>query len=170
MRRRTLAALVASTIWLIGASPSPLPSPQPPGENHLTAAQMKAMLPKTPLHTEYVVAVNKLGQVTGAKAKTLSKDKTFNAETYGNALQAFIRTEDGKAISGVYSLSYDYNPQTQRISRDVALVHAGGVNPDAEGAALVMMDAARKEAAEAAAKGKHPSPAPHVAPTASSKP
>jgi hypothetical protein len=156
IRRRTLAALVASAIWLIGASPAPTP----PAENHLTAAQMKAMLPKTALHTEYVVAVNKLGQVTGAKAKTLSKDKNFNVETYGNALQAFIRTEDGKAISGLYSLDYDYNPTTSRISRSVALIHEGGVNPDAKGAALVMLDAARKEAAAAAAKAKRPAPVP----------
>jgi hypothetical protein len=148
-------ALLGSAIVLLGATPAPKPS-GPPEANHLTGAQMRALLPKVALHTEYVVAVNKLGQVSGAQAKVQSKDKTFNVQTYGNALQAFIRTEDGKAISGVYRLTYDYHPKDGRISRDVALVHAGGVDPDAEGAALVMVDAARKEAAAAAAKAKHP--------------
>jgi hypothetical protein len=154
MRPWFAAALLGSAIVLLGSTPAPKPS-GPPDANHLTAAQMRALLPKVALHTEYIVAVNKLGQVSGAKAKVQSKDKTFNVQTYGNALQAFIRTEDGHAISGVYSLSYDYHPKDGRISRAVALVHAGGVDPDAKGAALVMVDAARKEAAAAAAKAKH---------------
>jgi hypothetical protein len=98
--------------------------------------------------------------VTGAKAVKLSTDHTYNLQTYGNALQTFIRTEDGKADPGVYKLTYDYDPKTQKISREVALVKLGGVDPNAKGAALVMMDAAKKEAAAAAAKAKH-SPAPH---------
>ncbi len=125
---------------------------------------MEALAPKTALHTVYTVTTNKLGQVTGVKATKRSKDNTFNLQTYGNALQSFIRTEDGKAIPGTYTLTYDYNPQTRRVHRNVALVHAGGVNENAEGAALVMMDVARREAA-AAAKARHaahasPSPQP----------
>jgi hypothetical protein len=152
-------AILAAAVGLLGASPAP--SSAPAEANHLTAAQMKALLPKTALHTEYEVAVNKLGQVTGAHAKVQSKDPNFNLQTYGNALQAFIRTDDGHAISGLYRLTYDYDPKTHRIGRTVALIHPGGVNADAEGAADAMIDTAKKEAAAAAAKAKHPSPAPH---------
>jgi hypothetical protein len=158
---RLLAALAASGAVLLLAA-TPAPNAEPPAANALTRAQMEALLPKVALHTAYVVAVNKYGQVTNAKAKTVSKDASFNMQTYGNALQAFIRTPDGKAVSGIYTLTYDYNPKTKKIARSAALVQAGGVNPDTEGAALVMMDAARKEAAAAAAKAKHASPAPHA--------
>jgi hypothetical protein len=153
-RRPVSATVLVAAFALLGATPAPTATV--PDANHLTAAQMKALVPKVALHTVYVVAVNKLGQVSGAKAKVLSRDKTFNLQTYGNALQAYIRTEDDKAIAGIYTLTYDYSPKTGRIARTVALVHPGGVNPDAEGAALVMIDAAHKEAAAAAAKAKHP--------------
>ena len=154
-------ALVASgAVFLIAATPAP--SGSPPAGNSLTRAQMQSLLPKTPLQTVYVVATNKLGQVTNAKPKTLSKNANFNVQTYGNALQAFIRTDDGKAVPGQYTLTYNYSPKTGHIARTVALVHAGGVDVDAKGAALVMMDAAQKQAAAAAAKAKHASPAPHA--------
>ncbi len=157
------AALASGALFLIAATPAPGPSPTLPAlpnENALTKAQMQSMLPKAALHTEILVKTNKLGQVTGAKAVKLSTDHVFNLQTYGNALQTFIRTEDGKAEPGVYKLTYDYNPKTQKIARDVSLVKLGGVDPNARGAALVMMDAAKKEAAAAAAKAKH-TPAPH---------
>jgi hypothetical protein len=162
--RNAAALLLASgAFFLLAATPPPK---LPVGGNALTKAQMESMLPKVPLHTVYVVAINKLGQVTNAKAKTLSKNLTFNVQTYGNALQAFIRTSDGTAIPGLYTLSYEYEPKTRRIERTVALMHAGGVDANAKGAALVMMDAAKKqaekEAALAAAKAKHPAPAPHA--------
>jgi len=159
------AALAAcAALALLAATPAPKPS-LPPTANSLTKAQMEALAPKVPLHTVYVVSTNKLGQVTNAKGQTLSKDKLFNVQTYGNALQAFIRTEDGSAISGLYTLTYDYNPADKRVTRTVALVHAGGVDANAEGAALVMMEAARKEAAAAAAKATHATPAPHASAT-----
>jgi len=50
--------------------------------------------------------------------------------TYGNALQAFIRTEDGRSIPGTYRLSYDYDPRTKMVRRSVALLKAGGVDPN----------------------------------------
>ena len=158
--------LVAGSLAFIAATPAPSASP-PPTSNSLTKAQMQALLPKVPLHTEYTVATNKLGQVTGVKPTKQSKDKTFDLQTFGNALQSFIRTADGKAISGVYKLSYDYDPKTGKVHRDVALVHPGGVDANAKGAALIMMDAARKEAAAAAARAKRASPAPHPVPAAS---
>jgi hypothetical protein len=158
------AALAAGTLFLIAATPDPEPTPTPalPDLPALTPQQMQQLVPKKALHTEILVKTNKLGQVTGAKAVKLSGDHTFNIQTYGNALQAFIRTEDGKAVPGVYKLTYDYDPKSQQISRNVALVKRGGVDPNAEGAALVMMSAAKKEAAAAAARAKHahPSPAP----------
>ena len=68
------------------------------------------------------MAVNKLGQVTRILSGKPSKDRTYNLQTGGNALQAYIRTSDGKAIAGSYRLTYDYSPKTTRIHRDVALV------------------------------------------------
>ena len=93
--------------------------------------------PTTAQHSEFVVETNKLGQVTRATKVTRSNDSHFNAMTYGNTLQAYIRTPDGKAIAGVYKLSYDYNPKNQKITRTVALVRMGGVNPNAPGAVIV---------------------------------
>jgi hypothetical protein len=124
MRAPLRAALCAAlaTLALLAAAPSPEPT-----------------LPTVPLHATYVVAVNKLGQVARVISATFSKDKAYNTETYGNALQAFIRTPDGQAISGRYRLTYDYNPTTRRIAREVALVGAGGVDPKAPGAVTTML-------------------------------
>jgi hypothetical protein len=154
--RGLTAALVASGAFFLLAASTP-----PPG-NALTKAQMESLLPKTALHTAFVVSTNNLGQVTNAKPKTLSKNANFNVQTYGNALQAFIRTDAGTAIAGLYTLSYSYDPKSRRIARSVALIHAGGVDPNAKGAALVMMDAAHKDAVAAAAKAKHAAPAPRA--------
>jgi hypothetical protein len=162
--RRLTGALVASAaVCLIAATPPPT---TPPAGNSLTKAQMEAMLPKSALHTAFVVSTNKLGQVTNAKAKTLSKNANFNVQTYGNALQMYIRTSPTTAISGLYTITYDYDPKTRKIARGVALVHAGGVDANAKGAALVMIEDAHKEAAAAAAKAKHASPKPHASATA----
>jgi hypothetical protein len=139
-----IALLAAFT--LIAATPSPVPKP---AAVNLTKAQPKALLPKVPLHSEYVVAVNKLGQVTHVVSGKPSKNKLYDLQTYGNALQAFIRTPDGSAISGTYRLIYDYSPKTARIRRNVELVREGGVDPNAEGAALMMIDDVRKHAPQA---------------------
>jgi hypothetical protein len=140
--RATLCAGLAS-VALLGAVPSPAPSPY---RVDLTKIQPKALLPKVPLHTEYVVAVNKLGQVTHVLARKISKDKIYNLQTYGNAMQAFIRTGDGHAISGSYRLTYDYSPKTARVHRDVQLVRAGGVDPNALGAVNRMIEDVRAHA------------------------
>jgi hypothetical protein len=140
---RALLCAVAAAFTLIAATPAPHATPY---RVDLTKIQSKALLPKVPLHTEFVVAVNKMGQVTRIISGKPSKDKTYNLQTAGNALQAFIRTPDGKAISGSYLLTYDYSPQTTRIHRDVSLVKEGGVDPNAQGAALRMIDDVRKHA------------------------
>jgi hypothetical protein len=78
----------------------------------------------------------------------------------------FIRTSPTTATPGLYTVTYSYDPKTHTIGRSVALLHAGGVDPNARGAALVMMEAARKDAAAAAAKAKHAGAAPHASATA----
>jgi len=142
MRAPLRAALCAAfaALALLGATPAP----KPPNRIDLTKIQPKALLPKVPLHTEFVVAVNKLGQVTHVISAKPSKDKTYNLQTYGNAMQAFIRTPDGKAISGSYRLTYDYNPKTARVRRNVALVKAGGVDANAPGAVTQMLEDVHK--------------------------
>ncbi len=147
---RLLAALLPLAV--IAASPAP-PTKAPAHRPRIdvTKIQPKALLPKHSEHTEYMVDVNKLGQVTRVRSQRASDSATFNAQTYGNALQTFIRTPDGHVVLGVYRLTYDYDPKTERVRRDVSLVHQGGVNPDAKGAAASLMQAAQRQ----------PTPAPH---------
>jgi hypothetical protein len=152
--RRTMmlvAALAATGAQALAATP-------PPGAIDVTKIQPKALLPKTALHTEFVVEVNKLGQVTRVRSGKSCPNPTFNAQTYGNALQVFIRTPDGRAIPGVYRLTYDYSPKTTRVHREVALLWRGGVNPNAQGAANQMMEIARRNR-ERALKQQRPQPA-----------
>jgi hypothetical protein len=99
-------------------------------------------LPKHAEHTEYVVEINKLGQVARVASGRTSDNASFNAQTYGNALQAFIRTPDGHVVVGTYRLTYDFDPKTTRVRRDVTLVRQGGVNPDAKGAAIDLLERA----------------------------
>ncbi len=135
-------------------APPPAPTPhRTPYRINLTKLQPKSLLPKVPLHTEYVVAVNKLGQVTRVLSGKTSNNKIYNLQTFGNAMQAFIRTADGKAISGSYRLTYDYSPVTTRVHREVVLVKAGGVDPNAQGAVNRMMDDVRKHAKKPAPVG-----------------
>ncbi len=100
-------------------------------------------------HVEFVVETNKKGQVVKVISGKQSPDTHFNAFVYGNALQAFIRTPDGHAIAGRYKLSYDYDPRTRLVHRDVGLIRAGGVNPDAEGAVDAMGDIEKRHALRA---------------------
>ena len=160
---RALLCAVAAAFTLLAATPAPHASPY---RVDLTKIQPKSLLPKVPLHSEFVVAINKLGQVTRIISSKTSADKTYNLQTAGNALQAFIRTPDGKAISGSYRLTYDYSPKTTRIHRDVALVKAGGVDANAEGAALLMIDDVRKRAKPHPGETGPQAPAPATAPAA----
>jgi hypothetical protein len=145
------AVLAATSAHAVAATP-------PPGAIDVTKIQPKALLPKTKLHTEFVVEVNKLGQVARVRSGKSCPNPMFNAQTYGNALQVFIRTPDGRAIPGVYRLTYDYNPSTARVHREVALLWRGGVNPNAQGAANQMMEIARRNR-ERALKQQRPQPA-----------
>ncbi|MGP6159715.1 MAG: hypothetical protein ACLPYS_19835 [Vulcanimicrobiaceae bacterium] len=112
------------------------------------AAQLRA--PSQAEHTEYVIEVNKKGQVSRVRAGKYSSDAAFNAMTYGNALQVFIRTPDGNAVSGTYRLSYDYDPKSRNVKRNVALIKAGGVDPNAIGAVNAMAEINRRRAQHAA--------------------
>jgi hypothetical protein len=115
-------------------------------------------VPAGPEHAEYVVEVNAKGQVARVRSSKSSRDAAFNTMTYGNALQAFIRTTDGKAVAGIYRLAYDYAPNTKHVRRSVSLLRVGGVNPSSPGAVDQMTADARSAAAAAA--GPSPKPLP----------
>lgn len=142
-------ALALSLGTLAVASPVLAATPAP------RAAQKKLVphppVPKVPLHSEFVVEVNAKGQVvkTVSRKGTGAKDPFFNAETYGNVLQMWIRRPDGSALVGLYRVTYNYNPKTRKISRSVALVRAGGNWATQPGAATMMIKTANREALEA---------------------
>lgn len=102
------------------------------------------VLSKVPLHTEFVVEVNELGQIVRVKSGKSCKDPTFNAQTYGNVLQMWIRRPDGSAIVGLYRVTYDFDPGTKKVRRGVALLKTGGDWAEKRGAANDMMDTAER--------------------------
>jgi hypothetical protein len=112
---------------------------------------------KVPLHTEFVVQVNKRGQVVRVKSGKSTPNYTYNAQTYGNVLQMWIRHPDGSAEVGTYKVTYDYNPANHGIHRGVQLLKAGGNWGDKQGAADEMMDIYRKNEAKGAVKPNLPS-------------
>jgi hypothetical protein len=139
---------------VLAASPSPHPAASArPVRIDVTKVQPKSLLPKKPEHADYVVEINKLGQVTRITSRHSSASATFNSQTYGNALQTFIRTPDGHVVLGSYKLTYDFDPKTARVRRDVTLIRQGGVDPDAKGAALDMLDRAHIRPATGIAPG-----------------
>lgn len=165
---RIPSLVFALVLAVTAAAPAATPKPKAaaPARIDVQKLQPKELAPKKTLHVEYVVEVNKYGQVARVRSVKPSHDEAFDAHSYGNALQAFIRTPDGHAIAGSYRLTYDYDPKTLRVHRDVALVKAGGVNPNAEGAAISMMKiAARNRNRTPAPVGnvtQAPNPAPSV--------
>jgi hypothetical protein len=127
------------------SSPSPKPAPKASGPIVLPTPNM----PKIKIHTEFTVEVNAKGQVVKVKtAKSQPSVPMYNAWTYGNVLQMWIRHPDGTAEVGLYKVTYDYDPTTKKITRVPSLVTAGGTWGDEEGAANQMIDLARKEAEE----------------------
>jgi hypothetical protein len=165
------AAVLAACAAASAATPPPKQTGAPrPAQNaaprRINVEQItpKTLLPKKNEHTEFVVEINKLGQVARVRSGKSSDFPPFNAQTYGNALQAFIRTPDGKAIPGTYRLTYDYDVKSSRVRRNVALLHAGGVNPNAAGAASDMMKIAAKNRNRTPPPGLMvtPGPAPSV--------
>jgi hypothetical protein len=159
---RAAAALAFAAVLAWGASvsaePTPKPAAKPPAPIDVTKVQPRELAPKKALHVEYTVEVNRLGQVARVRSVKPSHDEGFDTHTYGNALQAFIRTPDGHAVAGTYRLTYDYDPKSLRVHRDVALIKAGGVNPNAKGAADSMMEIARRN------QHRTPPPAYYVTP------
>ena len=112
------------------------------------------------MHTDFTVETNRKGQVTRVRSGKSCPDLAFNAMTYGNALQAFIRTEDGRSIPGTYRLSYDYDPKTKMVRRSVALLKAGGVDPNRVSAVDEMAAIAKRHPHAAPASGPTSSPLP----------
>jgi hypothetical protein len=153
---------VALAAWLLLCTTSATAAPRPDAIASANAAKLNTRLhavaaaptlpptirlPKLPtsvLHTEFIVEVNKKGQVSRVRSGRGSSNTGFNLKTYGNALQAFIRTQNGRSIPGVFRLTYDYSPATKMVTRNVALIRKGGVNVNAPGAAQAMMEASRK--------------------------
>ncbi len=137
-----LAALLGASASPSIAAPTPAPKPKP--------THVVIHLPNVPLHSEVDVEVNKKGQVVRVKSTKPSKLATFNLQTYGNALQMWIRRPDGTAQVGLYRVTYDYDPKTKNVTRRIALISAGGSWANDEGAANVMVQMERKQAAAAA--------------------
>lgn len=129
----TCAPAVAGTSPKPSATPIKIPAPH---------------FPPIALHAEYVVEVNHKGQVVRIKSGKGTKYATFNAQTYGNALQMWIRKSDGSAVVGLFRVTYDYDPKSHSVSRKIALISTGGSWANSEGAADVMMDTAKREADE----------------------
>ena len=105
-------------------------------------------LPTDRLHTEFVVEVNRLGQIVRVKSGKSCKNLTFNAQTYGNVLQMWIRKPNGSAIVGLYRVTYDYDPRTQKVHRGVALLARGGNWGNKKGAVTDMMQIDARNRAE----------------------
>lgn len=137
-----VAAMLAASA--VASAEGPAPKATAPARINVQQLQPKEIFPKKKLHVEVMVEINKYGQVARVRSLVPSHDEQFDAHAYGNALQAFIRTPDGHVIVGTYRLTYDYNPTTLSVKRDVALVKTGGVNPNAKGAANDMMEIARR--------------------------
>lgn len=141
-----LAAIAAPNVAL--ATPTP----------HPQTTRIVIHLPSYPLHSEVVVEVNKKGQVVRIKSVKPSKLLSFNYQTYGNALQMWIRkchTEGSSSTCtaevGLYRVTYDYDPKTTNVTRHVAIISHGGNWGDEAGAATIMMEMYRKQAEAAAA-------------------
>jgi hypothetical protein len=151
---------------------TPAPKATAPQRINVKDLQPKEIFPKKKLHVELIVEVNKYGQVARVRSIKPSHDPQFDAHTYGNALQAFIRTPDGHVVLGTYRLTYDYDPTTLVVRRDVALVKTGGVNPNAKGAANSMMEIARRNRNRTpppAPIGANVTPAPQPAPSVNAR-
>ncbi len=157
---RRVAARLATLALALCCAGAPAGASAPMTSKAPDLTKFSPRTPTRPVHTEYVVETNHFGQVTRVRSVRPSTDPPFNALTYGNALQAFIRTTQGRAVAGTYKLAYDYNPQTKNVRRSVALVRAGGVNADAPGAVLVEAEKLRRESQKAAEARANASPLP----------
>jgi hypothetical protein len=135
------AAIVVAIAAPVLAAPTSKPSAAP-----RPAPSVK--LPNIPLHTEVVVEVNGKGQVVRVKSAKQSKIQSFNIQTIGNAEQMWIRHPDGSAEVGLYRVTYDYDPKTQKVSRHVVIISRGGSWANQPGAATIMINHAHQQAVE----------------------
>ncbi|MHB8147797.1 MAG: hypothetical protein ACYDGM_11150 [Vulcanimicrobiaceae bacterium] len=131
--------LLLPCVPALAATPAPHPAAKKP------IVLPTPHLPKVKLHTEFVVEVNKLGQVVRVKSGKSCPNLTFNAQTYGNVLQTWIRHPDGTAEVGLYKVTYDYDPHGATVTRRVELLKAGGNWGSMRGAANQMVDEAHQE-------------------------
>jgi hypothetical protein len=147
-----LRVLVLATTFVAACAPAlaatPAPSSKPSASPRPPLVLPTPNMPKIALHSEFVVEVNAKGQVVRVKTAKGTKIPMFNAWTYGNVLQMWIRHPDGSAEVGLYKVTYDYDPTTKKIARMPSLLTPGGAWGDEEGAANQMIDVAKKEAAE----------------------
>jgi hypothetical protein len=109
-------------------------------------------LPHKPLHVQLLVQVNKQGQVVRVEHGTLSGDQAFDMMTLGNAMQMWIRRPDGSAQTGLYRVTYDYNPRTRDVARVPSLVRSGGNWANKPGAATLIIQDARRQVQKAEAR------------------
>ena len=133
---KRLCALML-VVLALAATPKPKPSPR----------EIQVHLPNIPLHAEYTVEVNSRGQivrVTGGKGD--NKYPFWNAQTYGNVLQMWIRHPDGTATVGRYRVSFDYDPHSKLVHRGIKLLAMGGNWANETGAADAMVQEAKDEA------------------------
>ena len=135
---RAFALALLSAFALPGvASAAPATHPRP----HVLPTPH---LPATPLHTEFKVEVNRKGQIVRVRSGKECANPTFNAMTYGNVLQMFIRRPDGSATVGMYRVTFDYTPTTHNVRRNVSLLSEGGNWADEQGAVDQMREVDRR--------------------------
>lgn len=139
--KNTMQALLLATITVILNTPAYAATPAP----RATPKLIGPVVPKVPLHTEFIVEVNKKGQVVKAESGKTCKDHYFNEHTLGNALQMWIRKPDGTAVVGLYRVSYDYEPTNHGVFRNIEFVKAGGDWGDKQGAAIGMINDANAQ-------------------------
>jgi hypothetical protein len=133
------------------------------------------VVPKTAEHSAYVIEVNGKGQVSKVRSSVSSGNQQFDAMTYGNVIQTFVRKPDGTAVAGVYRMNYDYDPKTKNVKRSVTLLQTGGVNANAVGLVDRMAEANKvaaekvRKAMEARNKPVENVPLPFLSPTPAPK-
>jgi hypothetical protein len=133
---------LALTLLLAAATAAPHSSPQ------VRATFVPATAPKAPAHTEYLVEVNKKGQVVKIVSGKFSKDYYFNEHTFGNVNQMWIRHPDMTAEVGLYRVTFDFDPKRPKeLPRRVELVKPGGDWGDKEGLANVIVKDANAQTA-----------------------
>jgi hypothetical protein len=140
----TKASVLALAAFFVAApgfaaTPKPIPLPTP-------------NLPSKWLRVDLIVEVNNRGQVVHVDHGTLSGDQAFDTMTLGNAMQMWIRRPNGSAQTGLYRISYQYDPRTHQVARVPTLIKAGGSWANKPGAATLIIQDARRQVREAEAR------------------